>query len=145
MEISRLESELMNVDKELTKTSKLCVTYFIIQEIEEIDNIKYSKINGGLSKRVGEKDQEYKDLCSNYQESVLNTLLSKCINLNKVCMRFIYELDSNSKNIGMNDFQIVNKKKLNNLTFNEIILDLEQLLINVEKIFNLYKSKVINC
>jgi hypothetical protein len=60
-------------------------------------------------------------------------------------MRFIYELDSNSKNIGMNDFQIVNKKKLNNLTFNEIILDLEQLLINVEKIFNLYKSKVINC
>ena len=145
MELSRLESELMNVDKELTKTSKLCVTYFIIQEIEEIDNIKYSKINGGLSKRVGEKSQEYKDLCSNYQESVLNTLLSKCINLNKVCMRFIYELDSNSKNIGMNDFQIVNKKKLNNLTFNEIILDLEQLLINVEKIFNLYKSKVINC
>jgi len=30
MELSRLESELMNVDKELTKTSKLCVTYFII-------------------------------------------------------------------------------------------------------------------
>jgi hypothetical protein len=109
-----------------------------------MDNIKYSKINDGLSKRVGEKDQEYKDLCSNYQESVLNTLLSKCINLNKVCMRFIYELDSNSKNISLNDYQIVNKKKLNNLTFNEIILDLEQLLIDVEKIFNLFKSKVIN-
>ena len=142
LEINKIENELKNVNKELNKTLLLSVIFLIIKEIEEIDNLKFSKINEGLSLKVKEKEQEYKNLCVDYQESVLNTLLSKCIYLNKICMRNIYELDSNSKNISINDYQIVNKKKFNNLSFNEISLEIEQQLIDVEKIYNLFKSKV---
>ena len=112
------------------------------KEMEETEFLKFSSINKEFSRRVTEKEQEFNTISSDYEINVLNSIESKCNNLNKITSKYICELDSNSKNIQISDFHIINKKKLCNKSFNQMMLNIEQIILDFEKVYNLFKSKV---
>ena len=54
------------------------------KEMEETEFLKFSSINKEFSRRVTEKEQEFNTISSDYEINVLNSIESKCNNLNKI-------------------------------------------------------------
>lgn len=110
--------------------------------MEEKEKIKYTSIEKNLKSKNSEKELEYENEIKIFENNSLNKILSKCTNLNKLSVKFIHELDSNSKNLQLNEFDIINKKKIYNRNFNKLSLNIEQNLLEFDKIYSLYNVKV---